>query len=114
MTRIAILLACALLTACSATSVTKDGQQVVIVNSMPSDYAERCRFIDEVVGSQGNWLTGDFTPNKNLAIGARNDLRNAAAKVGANVVQITDSFNSNDEDNSLESITYIGRAYICR
>ena len=47
-------------------------------------------------------------------MGARNDLRNDAAKVGANVVVITDTFNSTDEDNALENITIIGRAYRCR
>ncbi|EBC8888954.1 DUF4156 domain-containing protein, partial [Salmonella enterica] len=27
------------------------------------------------MGSQGNWFTGDVTSNKNLVIGARNELR---------------------------------------
>ncbi|EAM9845690.1 DUF4156 domain-containing protein, partial [Salmonella enterica subsp. enterica serovar Infantis] len=26
------------------------------------------------MGSQGNWFTGDVTSNKNLVIGARNEL----------------------------------------
>ncbi len=103
-----------LLTGCAATSVTPQGQQVVIVQSMPQEYADRCEFVGEVAGSQGNWITGNWTPNKNLALGARNDLRNEAAKLGANVVLITDSFNSTDENNSLENITNIGRAYRCR
>ncbi|EAA9593782.1 DUF4156 domain-containing protein, partial [Salmonella enterica] len=30
------------------------------------------------MGSQGNWFTGDVTSNKNLVIGARNELRNEA------------------------------------
>ncbi len=103
-----------LLTGCAATSVTPQGQQVVIVQSMPQEYSGRCQFIGEVAGSQGNWLTGGWTPNKNIAMGARNDLRNDAAKLGANVVVITDTFNSTDEDNALENITIIGRAYRCR
>ncbi len=111
---LASILPLLLLTGCAATSVTPQGQQVVIVQSMPQEYAGRCQFVGEVAGSQGNWITGNWTPNKNLALGARNDLRNEAAKLGANVVLITDSFNSTDDDNSLENITNIGRAYRCR
>jgi hypothetical protein len=57
-----------LLTGCAATSVTPQGQQVVIVQSMPQEYAGRCEFVGEVAGSQGNWITGNWTPNKNLAL----------------------------------------------
>lgn len=42
------------------------------------------------MGSQGNWFTGDVTSNKNLVIGARNELRNEAYKLGANVVYVQD------------------------
>lgn len=32
--------------------------------------------LGEVAGSQGNWITGAYTSDKNLLVGARNDLRN--------------------------------------
>lgn len=104
--------AIALLSGCMANSITQQGQQVVIVQSLPSQY--QCTYKGEVAGSQGNWLTGGWTPNRNLALGARNDLRNEAAKLGANVVVITETINSTDDENSLENITHVGRAYICR
>ena len=100
------------LTGCVANSVTEQGQKVVIVQSLPAQY--QCTYKGEVVGSQGNWLTGGWTTNRNLALGARNDLRNEAAKLGANIVVIAETINSTDEQNSLENITHVGRAYICR
>lgn len=108
----ASLCSAALLAGCMANSVTEQGQQVVIVQSLPSRY--ECTYKGEVVGSQGNWFTGGWTSNRNLALGARNDLRNEAAKLGANVVVITETINATDDENSLENITHVGRAYICR
>ena len=101
-----------LLTGCMANSISPQGQRVVIVQSLPSQY--QCAYKGEVAGSQGNWLTGGLTSNRNLALGARNELRNEAAKLGANVVVITETLSSTDEDNALENVTHIGRAYLCR
>lgn len=101
-----------LLAGCMANSVSPQGQQVVIVQSLPSQY--QCTYKGEVAGSQGNWLTGGWTSNKNLALGARNELRNEAAKLGANVVVITETLNSTDAENALENVTHIGRTYLCR
>ena len=108
----ASLCSAALLAGCMANSVTEQGQQVVIVQSLPSQY--QCTYKGEAAGSQGNWLTGGWTSNKNLALGARNELRNEAAKLGANVVVITETLNSTDAENALENVTHIGRAYLCR
>lgn len=107
-----VIIATGLLSGCMANSITQQGQQVVIVQSLPSQY--QCTYKGEIVGSQGNWLTGSWTSNRNLALGARNDLRNEAAKLGANVVIITETINSTDDENSLENITHVGRAYLCR
>ena len=107
-----ILVSAGTLAGCMANSVTTQGHQVVIVQSLPSQY--QCTYKGEVAGSQGNWLTGSWTSNSNLALGARNDLRNEAAELGANVVVITETINATDEDNSLENITHVGRAYLCR
>lgn len=108
----ATVISAIVLTGCMAHSVSPQAQKVVIVQSLPTQF--QCTYQGEVVGSQGNWLTGSWTTNRNLALGARNDLRNEAAKLGANVVVITETINSTDEENSLENITHVGRAYICR
>ncbi|HIU83919.1 MAG TPA: DUF4156 domain-containing protein [Candidatus Aphodousia gallistercoris] len=108
----AIAASALLLGGCMANSVKSSGENVVIVQSLPSQF--QCTFKGEVAGSQGNWLTGGWTSNQNLAIGARNDLRNEAGKLGANVVVIVETLNNTNEDNELENITHIGRAYLCR
>ena len=45
-----ITISALLLAGCSATSVTPQGQQVVIVQSLPQEYSDRCQFIGEVAG----------------------------------------------------------------
>ena len=99
------------LAGCSANSLSSSGQNVIILQSLPSQY--HCVYKGEVAGSQGNWMTGGFTTNKNLALGARNDLRNEASKLGANVVVISESISGTNESNELKSVTHVGRAYRC-
>ena len=57
-------------------AVRPEAQSIEIVSQAPDKSA--CNYLGEVVGSQGNWITGDFTSNENLVTGARNELRNAA------------------------------------
>ena len=83
------------LTGCMANSVKTAGEQVVIVQSIPPQY--HCTYKGEVAGSQGNWLTGGWTSNQNLAIGARNDLRNEAGKLVGDV----------DFENVKQKVSYI-------
>jgi len=109
---IATLVICTSLIGCAATKVTREAQIVEIVNEKPD--TDKCKFIGEIIGSQGNWFTGDFTSNKNLVIGARNELRNEAYKLGANIVYIQDMKNTN-ADGSLgtTNTTAVGKAYRC-
>ena len=70
--------------------------------------------LGEVVGSQGNVFSGDFTTNENLMLGARNDLRNKAAAMGANVVQIQDTLNSTHPYSAgAVKTTLVGVAFAC-
>ncbi|HRL52913.1 MAG TPA: DUF4156 domain-containing protein [Acidovorax temperans] len=103
-------LATVLLAGCSATPVTQQGAAVEIVNERPGN----CKVLGEVVGSQGNVFSGDFTTNENLMIGARNDLRNKAAAIGANVVQMQNSLNATHpySAGAIKS-TLIGTAFVC-
>lgn len=97
---------------CAAKSVLPEAQAVEIVNEMPDK--SNCKFVGEIVGSQGNWLTGDFTSNKNLVIGARNELRNEAYKLGANIVYIQDMKNTNAHGSlGTTNTTAVGKAYKC-
>ena len=84
--------AVAILSGCAAKSVRPEANSVEVVNEAPNK--DRCKFLGEVYGSQGNWFTGDWTSNKNLMIGARNELRNETHALGGNVVYIQDMKNS--------------------
>lgn len=98
------------LAGCSATPVTSQGTQVEIVADKPAG----CRVLGEVVGSQGNVFSGDFTSNENLMVGARNDLRNKAAALGANTVQVQQSLNATHPYSAgAVKTTLVGMAYSC-
>lgn len=104
--------AAALLTGCAATPMVAGADSVMLVTEAPD--AARCQFIKEVVGTQGNFVTGDFTANKDLIVGARNALRNEALKAGANVVYIQDqkTINAHGSHGAVNA-TVVGNAYRC-
>lgn len=100
------------LTGCAAKQINLEARSVEIVNEKPD--SNKCKFVGEIVGSQGNWWTGDYTSNKNLVIGARNELRNEANKLDANVVYIQDMKNTNAWGSlGTTNTTAIGKAYKC-
>jgi hypothetical protein len=100
------------LVGCAATQVMREAQIVELVNEKPN--TDKCKFVGEIVGSQGNWVTGDFTSNKNLVVGTRNELRNEAYKLGGNVVYIQDMKNTNASRSlGTTNTTAIGKAYKC-
>lgn len=49
---------------------------------------EKCQFLGDITGNQGDALTGLFTENKDLETGARHDLKNKAHAMGGNVVYL--------------------------
>ena len=109
----AVVVSVLVLMGCSATSVKPEAKKVIIVNDKPD--ADRCEFLGEVSGSQGNWLTGGYTSDENLILGARNDLRNSTYKLGGNTVHVQHINNSGrHEASGTSSSTIIGNAYHCR
>lgn len=119
-----LLLVITLMVGCSAKPINQDAKSVRIVDSAPAN----CLYLGEVDGTQGNWFTADFTSDRNILVGARNQLKNEAHKLGANVVVLQKSVdNSNDglyayaDKNSFGmssskgtySSTLIGEAYFC-
>jgi hypothetical protein len=79
-----------MLSACSAVRLSPEAIKVRLTNQEPKG----CEYLGEISGSQGNAISGGWTSNDNLAEGARNDLKNRAAKLGANVVHILASRDS--------------------
>ena len=103
----------ATLTGCSAHQITDIGANVVIVEELPSN--SKCTQLGEVTGSQGNWFTGDFTPNENLMVGARNELKNKAAALGGNYVLLqTAQGHSGYGSLGTTAYTVLGHSYSCQ
>ena len=70
---------------CSAIQLQPNAERVIVTRNAPP---KNCKFLNSITGSQGNFFTGGYTSNKNLAAGALNDLKNQAADMGANYVQL--------------------------
>ena len=103
---------CISISGCAATQVMPEAQVVEIVNEKPN--SDKCKFLGEIIGSQGNWLTGDFTSNEDLVVGARNELRNKAYSLGANIVYMQDMKNTNAWGSlGTTNTTAVGKAYKC-
>jgi len=112
MKKSSILLFGVMLSGCSAIQVMPEAAGIEIVNEPPNK--KMCKFLGEIAGSQGNWFTGDFTSNENLVIGARNELRNKAYKLGGNVVYIQDMKNTSAWGSlGTTNTTAIGKVYKC-
>jgi hypothetical protein len=85
--RLALALSIVLLPACAAIQVNPGAERVRITNAEP----QGCESLGDVVGTQGNAITGAYTSNEDLITGARNDLKNRAYALGANTVYILTS-----------------------
>ncbi|CAI8780295.1 DUF4156 domain-containing protein [Methylococcus capsulatus] len=115
-----VLICSAVLAGCSANPLLPEARAVRIVTSEPAG----CEYLGEVTGNQGNFFTGDFTSNANLETGARNGMKNEAARLGANTVLLLTSragetgsmriSNGSGSGHVAETnVTYSGIAYKC-
>jgi hypothetical protein len=114
MNRLIIIFPIAFLTACSAKQVSPGAEKIFVSENPPP---QGCLYMGEVQGSQGNFWTSEFTSDRNLLTGARNEMRNQALSLGANYVVVeTQSHSHNTAGYSLGG-TYasviIGNAYKC-
>jgi Domain of unknown function (DUF4156) len=101
-----------LITGCSAIQVNHDAREVEISVDKPTGI---CKRLGEAAGSQGNYITGKYTSNVNLIVGARNDLRNNAAKIGGNYVWVQDTNNSSTiSSDGIINTTIVGMVYRCQ
>jgi Domain of unknown function (DUF4156) len=105
-----IVFAAALITGCAAIGLTPGAEKVELVQETPKN----CKRLGDVIGTQGSWFTGDYTSNRNLMAGARNDLRNQTHKMGGNVVVIENTNNATSTLNvGTNNTTVVGPAYLC-
>lgn len=107
------ILAATFLAGCAAKPILEEAQHIEIVNEAPD--RTKCQLLGEITGSQGNWFTGDFTSNKNLVVGARNELRNQAHKLGGNMVHMQDMKNASAWGSlGTTNTTAVGKVYRCK
>ncbi len=100
----------ALLAGCATAPATPQGAAVELATQRPAN----CKFLGEVTGSHGNVFSGDFITDEKLIQGARNDLRNKAAAMGANVVQVQNTINSKHPYSAgIVKSTVVGAAFNC-
>ena len=77
-----------LLASCSAIQLNPIASKVEISRAAP---AKDCKFINTITATQGNFFSGVFTSNNNLQEGAYNKVRNEAAEIGGNYIQLISS-----------------------
>ncbi|MGE8639469.1 MAG: DUF4156 domain-containing protein [Achromobacter sp.] len=102
------------LAGCSATGLSDTAGLVRLTRSEPD--LQKCRFLGDATGSQGDFLFGSITSNSALETGARNDLKNKAASMGGNVVYLlTDRAGQTANDGELRqtNVTISGGVYAC-
>ena len=110
-----MLLALITIAGCAAAPLQVQGAaNVLVTRNSPAD---ECRFVGEVLGSQGNFWTAEFTSDEDLIAGARNRMRDRAFELGANFVQIElENQSHNTSDHSLGGVyssVIVGNAYAC-
>lgn len=113
-----IILVLLTLTACTSTKLNPEAKLVRLTHVEPS--AEKCQFLGDITGSQGDVIQGAFTSNEDLETGARHDLKNKAYAMGGNVVYLLtqragQSGTFVDDSGGLEqtNVTLTGNVYRC-
>lgn len=98
---------------CSATALSP---QAAAVELSPNPAPKGCKYVGNITGNQGNFFTGSWTSNKNLEQGAVNDVKNQAANLGANYVQLITNragVTGAQGGQSQTNVTMSGNAYRC-
>lgn len=114
MNKLIIIALVVFLAACAAKQASPGAEKVYVSHEKPP---AGCVFVGEVQGSQGNFWTAEFTSDRNILSGARNEMRNQALSLGANYVMVEIQSNSNNTARYSLGGTYasviIGNAFAC-
>ncbi len=93
-----------------AKSIKPEAEPILIVAHDPQG---KCTAMGDVEGHQGNWLTGFFTSDADLEVGAQNDLKNRASQKGGNVILVTADPTSVSGLFGKQSVSVSGTTYKC-
>ncbi len=99
------------LAGCQSNQLTPAAQKVMLApNSPPS----ACRFIRSISSDkQVNFLSHGFSTNSKAEQAAMNDLKNQAASLGGNYVQMSANRSSINDDQQQIQVAYTGKVYQC-
>ena len=99
---------------CAAKQASSGAERIYVSEETPPT---GCVYVGEVQGSQGNFWTAEFTSDRNILSGARNEMRNQALSLGANYVMVEIQSNSHNTARPSLGGTYasviIGNAFAC-
>lgn len=98
---------------CASIQVRPGAETVRVTNQAPG---ANCRFLGEATGSQGDIWSGAFTTNANLESGARNDLKNKAASMDGNWVELLterSAISGSESGVSQTSVILSGNVFRC-
>lgn len=104
---------CLVLAGCAATPLTPQASRILLT---PNPAPKGCKYLGTVTGNQGNFFTGAWTSNAHLEEGATNVIRNKAADLGANYVQMFSNragVTGNEGGQQQTNVVYTGNAYNC-
>jgi len=104
-----LLLYCLALSSCSLLDthqIDDLAKQIKIYSD--HEQVKDCRYVGEIVGSEGHWYSFFFLSNSLLTLSSIIDLKNQAYGIGANSVHIDNHMGFNT------SVTFIGQAYDCQ
>ena len=105
--RLSLLCASALLAGCTAvTPILPEATGVTVVFDN-TETPQQCVPLETYVGSEGHWYSYWFISNYHLTTGAINQLRNHAAKLGGNRVELSPAMDFET------SVTFVGHLYRC-
>lgn len=96
-----------------ASNKLNDNAAAVVVAPDSQNVPAGCKELGLVSGSQGNILTINFTSGSTLSNGAMNELKNNAALMGANYVQVLTSQTDPNLHGGFLSVNNFGTAYKC-
>jgi len=110
-----------MLAGCAATPLIPQANRII---ASPNPAPKNCKYVGQVVGNQGNFFSGSYTSNQHLEEGAMNDMKNKAATLGANYIQLITNRAGNTGSiggsngiisghSEQTNVTNVGNAYIC-
>ena len=104
-----MLLSCLMLFSCSLLDthqLTNNAKQIKVVSNYQQ--IDNCRYIEELVGSEGHWYTFLFLTNTELTLASIIDLKNQANGIGADTLYIEEHMGFGS------SVTFLAQAYDCK